>query len=159
VVLVFQLPIGLWPVYHLLIMLFLINGEPTNFFKSNRGLRQGCPMSPLLFIMVMEGLSLALKKAKDEGYISGIKVSRMIRILHLLFVDDILIMTRATLSEWEVIQDILQNFCCASGLIINVQKSVILHSGVHLETLNSIKDILLFPCKDLASASNIWVIC
>jgi hypothetical protein len=48
----------------------LINGEASNFFKSNRGLRQGCPMSPLLFIMVMEGLSLALKKEKVEGTIT-----------------------------------------------------------------------------------------
>jgi hypothetical protein len=114
----------------------LINGEPTNFFNSNRGLRQGCPMSPLLFILMMEGLSLALNKEKDEGLITGIKVSRMINILHLLFVDDILIMSRATLSDWMVIQDILQNFCKASGMIINVQKSIILHSGVHIDTLN-----------------------
>jgi hypothetical protein len=45
----------------------LINGEPTNFFNCKKGLRQGCPMSPLLFILMMEGLSLALNKEKDEG--------------------------------------------------------------------------------------------
>jgi hypothetical protein len=44
----------------------LINGEATNFFKSGRGLRQGCPLSPLLFILVMEGLSLLLKD-KSKG--------------------------------------------------------------------------------------------
>jgi hypothetical protein len=41
-------------------------------------------------------------------------------------------------------------FCCASGLVINAQKSVFLHSGVPLETLRTIQDILLFSCKELA---------
>jgi hypothetical protein len=45
----------------------LINGETTDFFKSGRGLRQGCPLSPLLFILVMEGLSLLLKDNQKEG--------------------------------------------------------------------------------------------
>jgi hypothetical protein len=45
----------------------LINGEATNFFRSGRGLRQGCPLSPLLFILVLEGLSLLLKESKATG--------------------------------------------------------------------------------------------
>jgi hypothetical protein len=63
----------------------LINGESTKFFQSGRGLRQGCPLSPLMFILVMEGLSLSLKKGQAEGKLSGIKVSRIIKIMHLLF--------------------------------------------------------------------------
>jgi len=42
----------------------LINGETTSFFQTDRGLRQDCPLSPLLFILVMEGLSLLLKKGQ-----------------------------------------------------------------------------------------------
>jgi hypothetical protein len=61
----------------------LINGETSPFFQSGRGLRQGCPLSPLLFILVMEGLSLMLKKGQDEGKLSGVKVSRIVKILHL----------------------------------------------------------------------------
>jgi ABC-type glutathione transport system ATPase component len=63
-----------------------------------RGLRQGFPLSPLLFILVMEALSLLLKKAQSEGKITGLKVSRTIKILH-LFSDDILIMTKGTFQE------------------------------------------------------------
>jgi hypothetical protein len=67
-----------------------------DFFKSGRGLRQGCPLSPLLFILVMEGLSLLLKESQREGKLTGINVSRTIKILHILFVDDVIIMTNAT---------------------------------------------------------------
>lgn len=42
----------------------LINGSATNFFHSERGLRQGCPLSPLLFLLVMEGLSCLMEAAK-----------------------------------------------------------------------------------------------
>jgi hypothetical protein len=58
----------------------LINGEATKFFKSERGLRQGCPLSPYLFIMIMEGLSLLLTKNVSDHQISGIKVSKFINI-------------------------------------------------------------------------------
>jgi hypothetical protein len=61
----------------------MINGEPTYFFQSGRGLRQGCPLSPLLFIFVMEGLNLSLNKGHADGKLTGVKVSRVIKILHL----------------------------------------------------------------------------
>jgi hypothetical protein len=53
----------------------LINGEASRFFKSERGLRQGCPLSPYLFILVMEALSLLLSKGCSEHRFTGIKVS------------------------------------------------------------------------------------
>jgi hypothetical protein len=108
----------------------LINGESTNFFQGGRGLRQGFPLSPLLFILVMEGLSLSLKKSHSEGKLTGIKVSRLIKILHFLFVDDIIIMSKASLEEWQEIHRILGVFCGASGLVINIQKLTCLHFGV-----------------------------
>jgi hypothetical protein len=77
----------------------LINGEATNFFQSGKGLRRGCSLSPLMFILLMEGLSLSLKKGQAKGKLMGIKVSRIIKILHLLFVDDILIMSKASIIE------------------------------------------------------------
>ena len=101
----------------------MINGEASSFFKSERGLRQGCPLSPYLFILIMEGLSLLLSKSIIEHHISGIKVSKFIKIVHLMFVDDVLLMKKADLVEWLVIQDMLQLFCSISGLSINYSKS------------------------------------
>jgi len=71
----------------------------------------------------MEGLSLALKQSQAEGKITGIKVSRLIKVPHLLFVDDILIMTKASLSEWLEIKRQLDSFCGATVLMINAQKT------------------------------------
>jgi hypothetical protein len=117
----------------------LINGEPTRFFNSERGLHQGYPLSPLLFILIMEGLSLALKRSKEEGLLTGIKVSRLYKIIHLLFVDDILILSKASIAEWQEIKRILDVFCKASGLLINEQKTTFLHYGVKQQDLETLQ--------------------
>ena len=69
----------------------LINGVASHFFHAERGLRQGFPLSPLLFLLVAEGLSKFPKKAHSDGDFRGIYVSQALAITHLLFVDDILI--------------------------------------------------------------------
>lgn len=63
----------------------------------------------------------------------------MIKILHLLFVDDVIIMTNAKLAEWTEIQKILSIFYKATGLRINVQKSSFHHSGVQNEVSEALK--------------------
>jgi hypothetical protein len=108
----------------------LINGEPTHFFKSERGLRQGCPLSPYLFILIMEGLSILLTKSFSEHQISGIKVSKIVKIIHLMFVDDVLLMSNADPVEWQFILEVLQGFCSVSGLSINLSKSSVHYWGI-----------------------------
>jgi cytochrome b subunit of formate dehydrogenase len=128
----------------------LLNGETTSFFRSGRGLRQGCPLSPLLFILVMEGLSLLLKKIQREGKLMGVKVSRVVKILHLLFVDDVLIMTRASQKEWQEIDILIKLFCKASGLQVNVTKSTVLYVGLIEEEINVFKELLPYNSVDLS---------
>ena len=69
----------------------LVNGKPTNFFKSSRGLRHRFPLSPLLFLLTVEGLSRAIKEHVLAKNIEGIPVGRGINITHLMFVDDIIL--------------------------------------------------------------------
>jgi hypothetical protein len=121
----------------------LINGETSQMFQSGRGLRQGCPLSPFLFILIMEGLILLLKKGKGEGKLSGVKVSRLVKILHLFFVDDVLIISKASPDEWQEIKNILSIFCRASGLMINWSKSIFYFSKFNGDALENLKGI--FP--------------
>jgi len=66
----------------------LVNGSPTNFFRAGRGLRQGCPLSPLLFLLMIEGLSKMLAVSNEEGTFPGINITRLLAISHLLFVEN-----------------------------------------------------------------------
>jgi hypothetical protein len=108
-------------------------------------------LSPLLFILVMEGLSILLKKEKEANLLSGIKVSRITKILHLLFVDYVLILTRACVVEWNVIVGLLKNFLHASGLEINVEKSTFHVAGVEESGLAPFKEIFPFSYVPLES--------
>ena len=78
----------------------LVNGNPTPFFSASKGLRQGCSMSPLLFLLIAEGFSRMIKELAEHGDIVGIEVAARIFITHLLFVDDILLFGGGSPGEW-----------------------------------------------------------
>ena len=67
----------------------MVNGTPTNYFKGFRGLRHGCPLSPLLFLLVIEGLSKLIDDARKGNKIKSIKISHHLCITHLLSIDDV----------------------------------------------------------------------
>lgn len=74
-------------------------GEPTNLFKSSRGLKWGCPLSPLLFLVIVEGMSRLILKSKVERSLKGINLSLVMKITHLPFVDDAILFGNGTLEE------------------------------------------------------------
>jgi hypothetical protein len=128
----------------------LLNGEASAFFKSSKGLRQGCPLSPLLFILVMEGLNVLLKNNFNEGTLTCIKVSRLMKILHSLFVDDVLIMSKASLQEWREIDYIISLFCKAIGLTVNQSKTTVHYEGLSDDELVHFKNFLPYNFSDLS---------
>lgn len=76
-----------------------INGAATSFFQSQRGVRQGFPLSPLLFLLAVEGLSQMILEARRRGDIKGIEVAVNLHISHLFFVNDIILFSDGSRSE------------------------------------------------------------
>lgn len=69
----------------------LVNGCPTTEFQLEKGVRQGDPLSPFLFILAMEGLNIALKEAVEKGVFQGITIPNSdIKVSHLVYADDAL---------------------------------------------------------------------
>lgn len=89
----------------------LFNGSPFGFFKPTRGLRKGDPLSPLLFIIKSEVFSRMLLREEALNWIHGVKIGRdFLPISHLLFADDLLIFTRASKEEVQVISGCLHKY-------------------------------------------------
>ena len=93
-------------------------------FKPTHGLRQGDPLSPYLFILCMEKLSIAINNAVLQGNWEPIRMSSTSpHISHILFSDDVLLFTKAKNSQFRFIKDLFDRFNQASGLKINLSKS------------------------------------
>ena len=105
-----------------------MNGSPEGFFGSSRGIRQGDPLSPLLFVFVMEALSHMLSAGINNGLLEGFKVGN-VTVSHLLFADDTLIFCKDSPDQLAYLQGIFLLFEAASGLKVNLAKSVLIPVG------------------------------
>ena len=126
----------------------IINGCPQGFFASSRGLRQGDPLSSLLFVLVMETLSRLMDRAIGGGYISGFSVGPADRtpmmISHLLFADDTLLFCNADQHQLEYLHAVFSWFEAVLGLKINLSKSEMVHVG----NVPHIRDLVeILSCK------------
>jgi len=102
----------------------LWNGEPTETFQPSRGIRQGDPLSPYLFVACMERLTQLIESKVAEGQWKTIPLSRGgTRISHLIFADDVVLFGEASVEQAQNIMDCLRLFCAASGQKISSQKS------------------------------------
>jgi hypothetical protein len=104
---------------------------PPTFFRASRGLCQGCPLSPLLYILMVEALNRSLEHARKEKSIPGIKIVRGTkRLNHSQFVDDTLLISVSSTILAIRFKNILDLFTNTSGGLINNAKS-------HLFTWNT----------------------
>uniref|UniRef100_A0A453D719 Reverse transcriptase domain-containing protein n=1 Tax=Aegilops tauschii subsp. strangulata TaxID=200361 RepID=A0A453D719_AEGTS len=127
----------------------LINGQPSQKFKSSRGIRQGCPMSPYLFVLAINELSIMLNEALRANHLQGISLGPNCPSVHsLLFADDLLVCGQATCQEAQAMANLIHHFCASSGQTPNWNKSAILFSShVPQQVMDDIK--IIFPVATL----------
>ncbi|KAJ4751955.1 RNA-directed DNA polymerase (reverse transcriptase)-related family protein [Rhynchospora pubera] len=101
-----------------------LNGATGGFIQPTRGVRQGCSLSPYLFIVALDVLSRLLSFMVQKGELKGVTIARGAPTLtSLLYADDLLIFGEASYSEVWKIQNLLNVFCAMSGQEIGVDKS------------------------------------
>ncbi|GKB30917.1 RNA-directed DNA polymerase, eukaryota, reverse transcriptase zinc-binding domain protein, partial [Tanacetum coccineum] len=127
-----------------------VNGERIGYFKGGRGLRQGDPISPYLFTLIMEMFSLMLKRQieKDPNfqYHFGCK---QIKLAHVCFADDLLVICHGDTKSIRVIQKALDEFSKCSGFLPNNAKSTVFFGSLNDNEKQEILNILPFEAGKL----------
>jgi mannosylglycoprotein endo-beta-mannosidase len=131
----------------------VINGSAGAPFAHGRGLRQGDPISPLLFIVVMNVVSAMFSRAEERGVLSDL---RHLGIRHRvsLYADDVVVFSKPCHRELEAVFAILRCFGAGSGLMVNYSKSVAIPIRCSQDVIDEVVPTLAcpigqFPCRYL----------
>ena len=127
-----------------------VNGENGSYFKTHRGLRQGDPLSPLLFNLAADALDLILRKAKHKGHIKGV-VPELIPggLTHLQYADDTVILMNLDDQTLSNMKFLLYYFEWLTGLKINYHKSEALVFGADSKEQQRVSNILNYKVGTL----------
>jgi hypothetical protein len=130
----------------------LVNGVPSQPFSPSRGIRQGDPLSPFLFVLMAEGLGRYIKATILEGSLKGLPLHNIHPApSHSQFVDDTLLMNTPTAREATKLNSILSDFTEASGMILNLDKSKLYFFNTPIAVQNHISRLLGIPKSSLPS--------
>lgn len=128
----------------------IVNGESFGFFKGEKGLRQGDPLSPYLFTLVMQVLTIIVKKRIGEnGWFKYHSKCDSLKISHLCFADDLVLFSHGDPCSVQVLKDSLDEFGGASGLWPNESKSRTYFCKVSPESQMLINNIMKFEVGSL----------
>ncbi|XP_060970191.1 uncharacterized protein LOC133037264 [Cannabis sativa] len=136
-----------------LILRCLLNGKVLGDLTPTRGIRQGDPLSPYLFLFCAEGLSRLLQSEENNGSLQGLCVSRTApSVSHLFFADDSVLFCRATQQSASSIQHVLHIYHQASGQAINPDKCVLSFSPnkrpSHQRYFQQLLNMPIQPCHE-----------
>ncbi|XP_071694395.1 uncharacterized protein [Rutidosis leptorrhynchoides] len=127
-----------------------INGELHGHFKGKRGLRQGDPMSPYLFTMVMEILTLLFQwNINNNQEFTYHPKCESQKIVNVCFADDLFIFSYANMESVMIIADALEEFKNCSGLVPSFQKSTAFFAGVNKHIKDAILMVMPFVVGSL----------
>lgn len=102
----------------------LVNGNPTRYIMPKRGLRQGNPLSPYLFLLYTEGFSMLIRNGLERCVFHGYRVTPIgILISHLFFADDSIMIGNALVEEAQGVVEVLQVYAKGSGHVVNLSKA------------------------------------
>jgi hypothetical protein len=115
----------------------LVNGSPTPEINIQRGLKQGDPLAPFLFLLVAEGFAGLMRSAVEKCLFDGFGVgSGGCKVSHLQYADDTICIGEATMENMWTLKAILRGFELASGLRVNFWKSCLMGVNVSSQFLD-----------------------
>lgn len=122
----------------------LVNEAPMGLIQPSKGLRQGNPLSPYLFLFCTEGLSTLLSSAESARRITGVPLAMGgVKISHILFVDDSIIFCLSNFEEWCNMHQLLNLYENASGQKLNsIKTSIFFRKNTKQEFRAHIRSIL-----------------
>lgn len=127
-----------------------VNGNLVGFFSCKRGVRQGDPLSPLLFCVAEEVLSRAISLLVQQGKLLPMSSPRGYQVpSHVLYADDILIFCRGTKRNIDCLMSLFTRYGEASGQLISLDKSIVYHGNVPSRRLTEIINTLGFKLGHL----------
>jgi len=130
----------------------LLNGSPSRTFKPSRGLSRGDPLSPFLFVLMMEGLGRAIIAAREEGRIQGLRLTQNGDTLtHQQFMDDTMLQGIPSVKEAKAFKKILYEFALAAGTKVSLAKSEIFFFNTDISIQRNLSRILGFQRDSLPS--------
>ncbi|XP_039031706.1 uncharacterized protein LOC120166515 [Hibiscus syriacus] len=127
----------------------VFNGTLAGYFKGARGVRQGDPLSPYIFVLAMNILSSLLNVAAKKGVFSYHPKCKKVGLTHLCFADDLLIFCKGSLDSIIGVQTVLDYFYSMSGLKLNASKCEIFYAGISSEHCAAIKELTGFKLGNL----------
>ncbi|GKD52859.1 metallophosphoesterase 1-like protein isoform X1, partial [Tanacetum coccineum] len=127
-----------------------VNGERHGYFKNGRGLRQGDPMSPYLFTLVMEVLTLMVqRKVRNNNQFKYHWGCKELKLTQLCLAGDLLMLSNRDYKSVKVLKDALMEFNRTSSLIPNMNKSTIFFGSVNEIDKRRILEVMPFSIGKL----------
>ncbi|GKU93106.1 hypothetical protein SLEP1_g6734 [Rubroshorea leprosula] len=121
----------------------LVNGSPTEEFLMEKGLQQGDPLAPFLFLIIAEALNGLILKAVEDNLFKGVEVGKSgLKISHLQFVDDSIFLCEAIDQNVATLKSVLRCFELLSGLKVNFFKSSLIRLNVETNDLDKFAEKL-----------------
>ncbi|GJV82645.1 RNA-directed DNA polymerase, eukaryota, reverse transcriptase zinc-binding domain protein [Tanacetum coccineum] len=122
-----------------------VNGEINGYFNGGRGLRQGDPISPYLFTMVMEVFNMIMiKNVKESGKFRYHHGCKELKLTHMCFADDLLVLCKGDTESVKVVKKTIEEFSKVCGLFPNINKSTIFFGNIKEEDKADMLQVLPF---------------